>query len=97
MMLFCSLNLNFHTESLIYKKKHTHAYANKGYAFRSNEGHPEALINPMYSLLKEKRQRRNDFLISIVKTFDFDLKISDESKVITITLSINRNVFFLFH
>ncbi|CAJ0927227.1 1195_t:CDS:2 [Entrophospora sp. SA101] len=54
---------------------------NKGYAFRSNEGHPEALINPMYSLLKEKRQRRNDFLISIVKTFDFDLKNSDESKV----------------
>ncbi|CAH1765510.1 15208_t:CDS:10, partial [Entrophospora sp. SA101] len=51
------------------------------YAFRSNEGHPEALINPMYSLLKEKRQRRNDFLISIVKTFDFDLKNSDESKV----------------
>ena len=26
-------------------------------------------------LLKEKRQRRNDFLISIVKTFDFDLTI----------------------
>ncbi|GBB94464.1 hypothetical protein RclHR1_02360022 [Rhizophagus clarus] len=52
-----------------------------GYAVRNDEGHPEALLNPMYSLLKEKRQRRNDFLISIVRTFDFDLIRCDESTV----------------
>ncbi|KAG9292179.1 hypothetical protein G9A89_023899 [Geosiphon pyriformis] len=52
-----------------------------GYATRSPEGQPEALLNPMYSLLKEKRQRRNDFLVSVVRTFDFDLKKCDESKV----------------
>jgi hypothetical protein len=54
----------------------------QGYAVRNDEGHPEALLNPMYSLLKEKRQRRNDFLISIVRTFDFDLIRCDESTVI---------------
>ncbi|CAG8454816.1 17701_t:CDS:10 [Funneliformis caledonium] len=52
-----------------------------GYAVRNDEGYPEALLNPMYSLLKEKRQRRNDFLISIVRTFDFDLIRYDESMV----------------
>ncbi|CAG8790539.1 32425_t:CDS:10, partial [Racocetra persica] len=52
-----------------------------GYAVRSHEGRPEALLNPMYSLLKDKRKSRNDFLVSIVKTFDFDLKKCDESKV----------------
>ncbi|CAG8625178.1 13444_t:CDS:10, partial [Racocetra fulgida] len=45
------------------------------------EAGPEALLNPMYSLLKDKRKSRNDFLVSIVKTFDFDLKKCDESKV----------------
>ncbi|CAI2165749.1 3087_t:CDS:10 [Funneliformis geosporum] len=52
-----------------------------GYAVRNDEGYPEALLNPMYSLLKEKRQRRNDFLISIVRTFDFDLIQYDDSMV----------------
>ncbi|CAG8468626.1 1853_t:CDS:10 [Ambispora gerdemannii] len=54
-----------------------------GYTTSSTEGQqqPEALLNPMYSLLKEKRQRRNDFLTTLVRTFDFDLKRTDESKV----------------
>ncbi|CAG8456254.1 3230_t:CDS:10 [Acaulospora colombiana] len=52
-----------------------------GYAMYTQEGQPEALLNPMYSLLKDKRKSRNDFLISIVKTFDFDLKRCEESKV----------------
>ncbi|CAG8609117.1 3684_t:CDS:10, partial [Gigaspora margarita] len=52
-----------------------------GYAIRSHEGRPEALLNPMYSLLKDKRKSRTDFLVSVVKTFDFDLKKCDESKV----------------
>jgi len=53
-----------------------------GYATRSQEGQPEALLNLMYCLLREKRQRRNDFLSSVVKIFDFDLKKCDECKVI---------------
>ncbi|RHZ50276.1 hypothetical protein Glove_502g15 [Diversispora epigaea] len=52
-----------------------------GYAIHSQEEPPEALLNSMYSLLKDKRKSRNDFLISIVKTFDFDLKRCEETKV----------------
>ncbi|CAG8487296.1 8961_t:CDS:10 [Diversispora eburnea] len=52
-----------------------------GYAIHSQEEPPEALLNSMYSLLKDKRKSRNDFLISVVKTFDFDLKKCEETKV----------------
>lgn len=33
----------------------------------------EALLQPMYSLIREKRKFRNDFLTSIIKLFDLDI------------------------
>ncbi|ORY01377.1 hypothetical protein K493DRAFT_405563 [Basidiobolus meristosporus CBS 931.73] len=52
-----------------------------GYAIVKLDTKPEALLNSMYTLVKEKRQRRHDFLKSLIKTFDFDLERTAESAV----------------
>lgn len=41
----------------------------------------EALLQPMYSLLRDKRKARNDFLTSIVKLFDIDLSESMDKDI----------------
>ncbi|KAG2174425.1 hypothetical protein INT43_004448 [Umbelopsis isabellina] len=41
----------------------------------------EALLQPMYSLLRDKRKARNDFLSSIVKLFDIDFSESTDKDI----------------
>jgi cohesin loading factor subunit SCC2 len=41
----------------------------------------EALLQPMYSLIRDKRKTRNDFLSSVVKLFDIDLSESMDKDI----------------
>ncbi|KAL1921753.1 uncharacterized protein VTP21DRAFT_10395 [Calcarisporiella thermophila] len=50
-----------------------------GYILRN--GSAEALLNPIYSLFKDKRQRRNEFLSTLIKIFDIDVKRCKESNI----------------
>ncbi|KAK9727558.1 Sister chromatid cohesion protein 2 [Basidiobolus ranarum] len=52
-----------------------------GYDIVKIDSKPEALLNSMYTLVKEKRQRRHDFLKSLIKSFDFDLERTTDSAV----------------
>ncbi|KAJ1987257.1 Sister chromatid cohesion protein 2 [Dimargaris cristalligena] len=44
-----------------------------GYTLDHKENRPRALVDTYYGILREKKNRRNDFLHGLVKTFDMDL------------------------
>ncbi|KAJ1967681.1 Sister chromatid cohesion protein 2 [Dispira parvispora] len=45
-----------------------------GYTLDHQEGKPRALLDAFYTILKEKRNRRTDFIHAVIKCFDLDYK-----------------------
>ncbi|KAJ1656805.1 Sister chromatid cohesion protein 2 [Dispira simplex] len=45
-----------------------------GYTLNHQEGKPRALLDAFYTILKERRNRRTDFIHAMVKCFDLDYK-----------------------
>ncbi|RUS31049.1 sister chromatid cohesion C-terminus-domain-containing protein [Jimgerdemannia flammicorona] len=74
-------NVECVSKAYAYQKQVAKGQVVRGYAIRTSESKPEALLNTMYILMRDKRQKRNDFLLQILKTFEFQFKKGSRENV----------------
>lgn len=65
-----------------YLKNYAHgAVQNDVSGFVMKSGHAEGHLCKMYSIVREKRPKRNEFLMNMVKSFDLELTVGNEASL----------------